>query len=56
MNEIDLHEVSVVTFPAYENTTVQARAKQLEHMQQRKIEEKRKALHLLTVILYNQVL
>lgn len=44
INEIDLHEVSVVTFPAYENTTVQARAKQLEEIQGRKIEEKRKAL------------
>ena len=27
INEIDLHEISVVTFPAYENTSVQARAK-----------------------------
>lgn len=44
INDIDLHEVSVVTFPAYENTTVQARAKQLEEIQGRKIEEKRKAL------------
>ena len=30
INEIDLHEISVVTFPAYENTSVQARAKQVE--------------------------
>lgn len=44
INEIDLHEISVVTFPAYENTTVQARAKQLEQMQQRKLETKRKEL------------
>lgn len=44
INEIDLHEVSVVTFPAYENTTVQARAKQVEKLQERKLEEKRNAL------------
>jgi uncharacterized protein len=44
INDIDLHEISVVTFPAYENTTVQARAKQLEQMQQRKLETKKKEL------------
>jgi uncharacterized protein len=44
INEIDLHEVSVVTFPAYENTTVQARAKQIEKIEKRKLEEKRTAL------------
>lgn len=44
INEIDLHEVSVVTFPAYENTTVKARAKQLEEIQERKFEEKRNDL------------
>jgi uncharacterized protein len=44
INEIDLHEVSVVTFPAYENTTVSARTKQIEEIKERKIEEKRKAL------------
>lgn len=44
IKDIDLHEVSVVTFPAYENTTVQARAKQIEQHQERKIEEKRSAL------------
>ncbi|MBT2728390.1 HK97 family phage prohead protease [Bacillus sp. ISL-75] len=44
INEIDLHEVSVVTFPAYENTSVSARAKQIEAIKERKIEEQRKAL------------
>lgn len=44
INEIDLHEISVVTFPAYENTTVQARAKQVEQIQQRKLDTKRKEL------------
>jgi uncharacterized protein len=41
LKEVDLHEISVVTFPAYENTTVQARTKQLEQMQQRKLETKK---------------
>jgi len=44
INEIDLHEISVVTFPAYENTTVQAREKQIEQLQQRKIKEQKDAL------------
>ena len=44
INEIDLHEISVVTFPAYENTTVQARAKQVEQLEQRKLQEKKDAL------------
>lgn len=44
INEIDLHEISVVTFPAYENTTVQAREKQVQQLQQRKIQEKKDAL------------
>lgn len=44
INEIDLHEVSVVTFPAYENTSVAARSKEVEQIQKRKIEEKRNAL------------
>jgi uncharacterized protein len=44
INEIDLHEISVVTFPAYENTTVSARSAQIEEIYNRKIEEKRKIL------------
>ena len=36
--EIDLHEVSVVTFPAYEDTSVSARKKDLEQIQKRKRE------------------
>lgn len=44
INEIDLHEISVVTFPAYENTTVQARTKQVEQIEQRKLQEKKDAL------------
>ena len=41
IKEIDLHEVSVVTFPAYEETGVQARHKDLEQMKQRMKEEKK---------------
>jgi HK97 family phage prohead protease len=44
INEIDLHELSVVTFPAYENTSISARTKQLEQIQNRKLEEKRAEL------------
>jgi Escherichia/Staphylococcus phage prohead protease len=44
INEIDLHEISVVTFPAYENTSVSARSREIEQIKQRKIEEKRNAL------------
>jgi|tagenome__1003787_1003787.scaffolds.fasta_scaffold20988413_11 HK97 family phage prohead protease len=44
INEIDLHEISVVTFPAYENTSVQARSKEIEKLQERKLQEKRTAL------------
>lgn len=41
IKEIDLHEVSVVTFPAYEETGVQARHKNLKQMKQRMKEEKK---------------
>jgi uncharacterized protein len=44
LKEVDLHEISVVTFPAYENTSVQARAKQVEQLEKRKIETKKLAL------------
>jgi uncharacterized protein len=44
IKEIDLHEISVVTFPAYENTTVQAREKQVQQIEQRKLQEKKDAL------------
>jgi Escherichia/Staphylococcus phage prohead protease len=44
INEIDLHEVSVVTFPAYENTSVAARSKEVADMKKRKLEEKRSSL------------
>ncbi|MED4016992.1 HK97 family phage prohead protease [Sutcliffiella cohnii] len=44
INKLDLHEVSVVTFPQYENTSVQARAKQIEQIKSRDLEMKRKKL------------
>src|SRR3982751_4400020 len=44
INEADLHEVSVVTFPAYENTSVQARAKQVEQLEERKLQQKKNDL------------
>lgn len=44
IKDIDLHEISVVTFPAYENTTVQAREKQVKEIETRKLQEKKDAL------------
>lgn len=41
INKADLHEVSVVTFPAYENTSIQARHAQYEEMQERKLEQRK---------------
>lgn len=44
IKEIDLHEVSVCTFPAYEETGVQARQKQLEQHKQRQLEVRKNKL------------
>ena len=44
IRDIDLHEISVVTFPQYENTTVQARSKQIEQLQERKLQQQKDAL------------
>jgi uncharacterized protein len=41
IKEIDLHEISVVTFPAYENTSVSARSKEIEEIEKRKLETKK---------------
>lgn len=38
IKEIDLHEVSVVTFPAYEDTGVQAREKEVKQYKKRQLE------------------
>ncbi len=38
---IDLHEVSICTFPAYEDTTIEARQKQLTDHQERKLNSKK---------------
>lgn len=44
IEEIDLHEVSVVTFPQYPETTVQARQKELEQHRQRMMDQKKTAI------------
>lgn len=44
IKEVDLHEVSVVTFPAYEDTGVQARKKQFEQHERQKVELRKKQL------------
>lgn len=41
---IDLHEVSVCTFPAYEDTGVQARKAEVEQHRQRQLEQRKKKL------------
>src|SRR5690625_3394154 len=44
LKEIDLHEVSVVTFPAYSDTGVQARMEQVEQHEKRKLEQRKNQL------------
>lgn len=44
IKQIELHEISVVTFPAYENTSVKARSKQIEKFEERKLQETKDAL------------
>lgn len=44
LQEIDLHEVSVVTFPAYSDTGVQARKKDLKQHELRKMEQRKNRL------------
>ena len=41
---IDLHEVSVCTFPAYEDTGVQARKAEVDQYRQRQLEQRKKNL------------
>ena len=44
LTEVDLHEVSVVTFPAYSGTGVQARKRDLEKHKTRKLDTKKNQL------------
>lgn len=44
IKEIDLHEVSVVTFPAYEDTGIQARKKDVEQHEKRMFEQRKNEL------------
>ena len=44
IREVDLHEVSVVTFPAYEDTGVAARQKQVEEHRSRLLEARRQKI------------
>src|SRR5690625_2774361 len=41
IREVDLHEVSIVTFPAYGDTAVQARMKQKVQIEQRQLEKRK---------------
>ncbi len=44
IKEVDLHEVSIVTFPAYEETGVQARHKQYEQHRAKQLEIRKNKL------------
>ncbi|AUZ29811.1 HK97 family phage prohead protease [Bacillus licheniformis] len=44
LKDIDLHEVSVVTFPAYDATGVQARKKEVQQHEARKMEQRKNQL------------
>lgn len=44
IREIDLHEVSVCTFPAYEETGVQARAAEVTQHKERQLEQRKNEL------------
>lgn len=44
IKEIDLHEVSVTTFPQYEETSIQARKKEVQQYEKRQLELKKSKL------------
>jgi len=44
LKEVDLHEVSVCTFPAYEETGVSARSKDIEQHKEKQLEQRKKKL------------
>lgn len=44
LKEVDVKEVSVVTFPAYADTSVEARKKDYESIQKRKLDKRKKQL------------
>ncbi len=44
LREIDLHEVSVVTFPAYSDTGVQTRKQEVKQHEKRKLEQRKSKL------------
>lgn len=44
IEEVDLHEVSVCTFPAYGDTSVQARKKEVEQHEKRQLEQRKNKL------------
>ncbi len=44
IQEVDLHEVSICTFPAYEETGVQARKAEVDQYRQKQVEQKKHQL------------
>ncbi len=46
IQEVDLHEVSVVTFPAYEATGVQARHTEIEQYKEKQMQQRKKQIEM----------
>lgn len=44
LKKVDLHEVSICTFPAYEDTNVQARKAEVDQYRKRQLEQKKNQL------------
>ena len=45
LRKIDLHEISIVTFPAYRDTVIHARSAEVEQLRARKLEQRKQELH-----------
>ena len=44
INEIELFEVSIVTFPAYADTSVEARSAQIKQLEKRNLQTRKQQL------------
>ena len=44
ITEIELFEVSVVTFPAYQDTSVEARSEQMKQLEKRNLQKRKQQL------------
>ena len=44
ITEIELFEVSIVTFPAYQDTSVEARSEQMKQLEKRNLQKRKQQL------------